>query len=671
MRRKKSNLKTYIIIVLLALIVLGLVGYFIFLKDDDGYNYQEKKWIADNSNKILDIYVNNELPIFSYSSEGVFYDFVNSVSEDTGLKFNTVTTNAKYKLTLSDTLKENDIVFYTDHFIVISENDKLEINSINDLANKKIGVLSSNANSIKYYLTNVSGINYISYETFDNIEASLNDMVDLAIVPRFNSINKLISQNYKVLYHLNDLNIYYVFTSEENNELNNIFNKFFKTFNKTLTKLVGENIMEIYYNASNISQINRESLNSKDYIVGYVENLPYEGSVRTRFTGITDSYLEEFTKISGITFKYNQYRNIESLNESLSSNDIDLLYNYRNYESTSYVKSAKLNRINYVVLAHKSNDLVLNSVYGLKGYNVKMLKDNILTTYFRDKDIFSINEVSDAKSIVKRLNKNDIIILEKEVYDFYKEKLINYSIRYSGMIKESNSFLLYNGNTLFNDVFNFYLNIVSPEEINTKAVNNTIKDVKGPIYLEFIVKFRAYFICGILIGIYALYKFISIKKRENRLKKEDKLIYRDKLTNLKNRNYLNDNIDLWDSNKVYPQAVILIDLKNIQYINDTAGHEEGDRQIQAAANILIKNQRENSEIIRTDGNEFLLYLVGYEEKVITAYMNKLNKELKKLPYTYGASIGYSMITSDIKSVDDAINDAITMMKQSKEDNSEK
>ena len=38
MKRKKSNFKTNIIIVFIALILLGLLGYFIFLKDEDGYN---------------------------------------------------------------------------------------------------------------------------------------------------------------------------------------------------------------------------------------------------------------------------------------------------------------------------------------------------------------------------------------------------------------------------------------------------------------------------------------------------------------------------------------------------------------------------------------------------------------------------------------------------------
>mgnify|MGYP002508939280 CR=1 FL=1 len=50
-------------------------------------------------------------------------------------------------------------------------------------------------------------------------------------------------------------------------------------------------------------------------------------------------------------------------------------------------------------------------------------------------------------------------------------------------------------------------------------------------------------------------------------------------------------------NTIYPQTMIVIDLNNIQFINDTLGYEEGDKQIKSAANILIKTQLDNSDIM--------------------------------------------------------------------------
>ena len=90
--------------------------------------------------------------------------------------------------------------------------------------------------------------------------------------------------------------------------------------------------------------------------------------------------------------------------------------------------------------------------------------------------------------------------------------------------------------------------------------------------------------------------------------------------------------------------------------------------IKKAASTLIVNQEPNTDIIRTDGNEFLVYMVGYSEKDVISYTRKIYKELKELPYGYGAAIGYSMIMDDIKTVDDAINEATIDMRNKKENN---
>ena len=70
--------------------------------------------------------------------------------------------------------------------------------------------------------------------------------------------------------------------------------------------------------------------------------------------------------------------------------------------------------------------------------------------------------------------------------------------------------------------------------------------------------------------------------------------------------------------------------------------------------------------MRTDGNEFLIYLLGYDEKQIVSYCHKLFKELKTLPHGFGATVGHSMILDDVKSMEDAINEATIEMRQAKE-----
>ena len=175
-----------------------------------------------------------------------------------------------------------------------------------------------------------------------------------------------------------------------------------------------------------------------------------------------------------------------------------------------------------------------------------------------------------------------------------------------------------------------------------------------------------YLIIGIIVlTIFSIFYFKN-RTISSKVKKEDKMKYVDHLTSLKNRHYLNQNYLKWQSNKIYPQAIIVVNVNKIGHINDVYGHEEGDMVIKQAANILINNQLEQSDIVRTNGDEFLIYLVGYEESKVITYMRRLYKEFKNLPYKFGASLGYSMILDDVKTIDDAINESVLEIKTNKE-----
>ena len=139
------------------------------------------------------------------------------------------------------------------------------------------------------------------------------------------------------------------------------------------------------------------------------------------------------------------------------------------------------------------------------------------------------------------------------------------------------------------------------------------------------------------------------------------------LTSLKNRNYLNAKMPEWSECDIYPQAIVIVDLNNVKYVNDNYGHQAGDDLIIKTAGVLVNTQLENSEIIRTDGNEFLIYLVGYSERQVSTYAKKLSKEMKTLPHEFGAAIGFSMINDSIKTLDDAINEATLEMITNKEE----
>ena len=213
---------------------------------------------------------------------------------------------------------------------------------------------------------------------------------------------------------------------------------------------------------------------------------------------------------------------------------------------------------------------------------------------------------------------------------------------------------------------NFYLSFVSSQELSNAGYSELVKVTATGGYLGFVIAFICLAVIG-LIGILIYQNKKNGKEHKVVVPKDSKVKYIDVLTSLKNRNYLNDNIDAWDESLVYPQGLVVVDLNNIAYINDNYGHSEGDKVIKEAANILIKTQISNTEIMRTNGNEFLIYMVGYDEKQIVSYIRKLSKDFRDLSHNFGAAIGYSIITDEIKTIDDAINEATMDMKNNKQE----
>ncbi|MEG0798884.1 MAG: GGDEF domain-containing protein [Bacilli bacterium] len=670
MKKSKKNL-IIIISSLILLTVLTLVGIMVYNSSLHNYSFSEKKWMSDNSKNIIDIHVDPMLPVFSYKGNGVYMDFLKDAEKDTKLSFNIVYDAASdYSLSIKNKITKDDLVFYEDHFIVVS-NSKIKINNLSELKNYKIGVLSKDASDISYYLTDYPSVSLTNYETIDDLNSAFDSSaINAAIVPMYEYMNKIITSSLNISYHLGSLKNYYTLKVNPNNkELSSIFSKFLSKWKNKANEKINEHFLDLYYEIKDYTELEKESIINDDLIVGYIDNMPFEGKVNGTFTGVTGLYLNKFSSLTSATYKYIRYKDINKLVGALDGEKVDIAHNYYGATSGKYANSITLGNSEYVVLASKDSNLIVDTLHSLKGKEIVTLGGRNLRNKLAEKNIFTIIEYPDIKKLLKKVDKHSIIILEKEVYDYYKtNKLKKYNIRFTDTIVLNNTFLLSQKNKPLSDLYNFYLTTLNPSEINTLALNQSLKDLHTNVITSFLVDNILYIIAFGLLVLFVLHKFNKRIKITKKIKKEDKMMYLDVMTNLKNRNYLNDNIEYWEKNIVFPQTIIMVDLNNIKALNDKYGHEEGDAQIVAASNVLIRNQRDNSEIIRTDGNEFLIYMIGYEEKVILSYIHKINKEIKSsLPYKdYGVAVGYSMIRSEVETIDDAINEASLMMRNNKE-----
>lgn len=667
-KKKKTTIIVFAVIIFIVFAFFGTLYY--ITSTVNNYTFAEKKWINENVSKSLDVYVEPNLPIFSSNGSGVFNDYIKALKDDTNLTLNIISTEANdtIKLKNKNDISDKDVVIYKDHFVVVGQIDS--VNKLTDLNNKKIGVLSSDAETISYYLTEYKSISLTEYDDVEDLMAYYqNDEIDYMIIPMYKYLDRIITNKYEIIYHLDGLYSYYCLeTNDKDSELSSVASKFYYRWEETAKRKINEYFLNLYFTEKNYSEMDKEAITNEDLIVGYISNLPFEGMIHNKFTGLTDTYLSKFADMTGVTYKYIEYDDTKKLNSALSSSKVDLVLNYYSLNSDNYTSTRTLGTTEYVVLAHVDNNIVVNSLYSLVNSNVNMLSTMNLKYNMASKNLFEIKDYANIKTLLKNVDKDSIIIIEKEVYDYYKDsKLKNYSIRYIDTVRLNNSFLLNKNNSAFNSVFDFYLSTLSSNEMKNESVVGVMTTLKNNRIIGFIMSNLIYIIVAIVLLCFIAYAFLKNSFYRKKVKKEDRLYYLDAMTNLKNRNYLNDNIEFWNSSKIYPQAIIIIDINKLKTLNDKYGHEAGDNQIRSVASVLIRTQKDNTEILRTDGDEFMIYLVGYDEKKVGSYIHKLNREIQNSLSNrdYGVSIGYSMINNEQTTIDDAINDSLMMIRKSK------
>jgi diguanylate cyclase (GGDEF)-like protein len=142
----------------------------------------------------------------------------------------------------------------------------------------------------------------------------------------------------------------------------------------------------------------------------------------------------------------------------------------------------------------------------------------------------------------------------------------------------------------------------------------------------------------------------------------------DPLTKVANRNLMNMELEKnYAKSKRYgnPFSIIIMDLDNFKYYNDTYGHIAGDKLLVMTANIFSKEVREIDLVVRYGGEEFLIILP--ETKLIDAHhiAERIRKSIEeKTDVTI--SIGIVSHSHEIENTDDLIKKADAALYQAKQ-----
>jgi len=154
------------------------------------------------------------------------------------------------------------------------------------------------------------------------------------------------------------------------------------------------------------------------------------------------------------------------------------------------------------------------------------------------------------------------------------------------------------------------------------------------------------------------------------------LAYHDLLTDLFNRKAL---FEYMEQSLIYAKryndkrVILYLDLDNFKQVNDTWGHDVGDKLLKIVSNRLRDTLRRTDYISRIGGDEFIILLTNptdvYPQMVATKIIENLSKPYnieKHIIDFITPSIGISVFPNDGKDVKTLINRADKAMYKAKE-----
>ncbi len=219
------------------------------------------------------------------------------------------------------------------------------------------------------------------------------------------------------------------------------------------------------------------------------------------------------------------------------------------------------------------------------------------------------------------------------------------------------------------DVVNALENKESGVEITNKVLENNVITLEGiritkskrQIYT--LIRGVPIIIDGKAIGGFAIYTDLTKNKEY-----EDKLkimAQKDALTDLYNLNQFEEFIGSGSFDEKLPIGLIVSDINGLKFINDSFGHDVGDKLLKNYAKILLHCVRKDDLVFRIGGDEFLILLTNANNKLVEEVIKriennilKFNEESEDKTIIINESSGYSLvfskeeIRSQLKKADD-------------------
>jgi len=269
-----------------------------------------------------------------------------------------------------------------------------------------------------------------------------------------------------------------------------------------------------------------------------------------------------------------------------------------------FQKASELSEINIDYNTNMGSELImfinhkiLDNDYhmiGATGVGLKTSYINDMLKVFRQRYQFSVyfvdvnGKVVIAEQNVKKLNNlSDIPDLARQLSDIIGKGSQVFEYTQSG-----EAFLL---NRKYISELDLYL-------IVEAKVNNFTQAAEETFYLNVLLSAVITLLISFIIVLY-------VRKIHLKL---DKLASNDDLTHLPNRRSFHDELAkqlLLKERYNSELSLLFIDIDNFKDVNDTKGHDVGDKVLKSLANILNNNVRKSDFVARWGGEEFIILLI--------------------------------------------------------------
>lgn len=173
--------------------------------------------------------------------------------------------------------------------------------------------------------------------------------------------------------------------------------------------------------------------------------------------------------------------------------------------------------------------------------------------------------------------------------------------------------------------------------LSAEHVRQLIKGQKDSYCLEYCARDKSRFFIMSVIPVEwegdTLTKIMIVSQDMGQQHELENLANTDALTGLFNKRYFEKMMEIRDENKK-PYALFYMDLDLFKPVNDTYGHEMGDKVLKEVAKRLLKCIRSNDYAFRIGGDEFMLILNGNLDAQICEKRIERIKKLIGEPYEF-------------------------------------